>query len=134
VYGDPGSVHVLLSTWRYTMSVLDPVPAFMPPAPARSLALLCDLARLACCWHCFAGPQQLCNGAGGVHLARLARAAHCGLIRGPEISLVLALAGDTFTSGTVIGGDGPQVAPDVSGPTGPPVDQRVRVHREEAAR
>jgi hypothetical protein len=71
---------------------------------------------------------------GGVHLARFARAARCGLIRGPEISLVLALAGDTFTSGTVIGGDDPQVAPDVSGPTGPPVDQQVRAHREQAAR
>jgi hypothetical protein len=116
------------------MTVPDPVPAFTPPVPVRSLALLCDLARLACCWHCFARAQQPCTGVGGVHLARFARAARCGLIRSPEISLVLALAGDTFTSGTVIGGDDPQVAPHLSGPTGPPGDQQVHAHREEAAR
>jgi hypothetical protein len=116
------------------MTVPEPVPAFTPPVPVRSLALLCDLARLACCWHCFAAPQQPCNGVGGVHLARFARAARCGLIRGPEISVVLALAGDTFTSGTVIDGDDPQAAPYVSGPTGPPGDQQVRAYREEAAR
>ena len=116
------------------MTVPDPLPAFTPPVPVRSLVLLCDLARLAGCWHCFAGPQQPCNGVGGVHLARFARAARCGLIRGPEVSLVLALAGDTFTSGTVIGGDDPQVAHYVSGPTGPPGDQQLRAHREEAAR
>jgi hypothetical protein len=116
------------------MTVPDPVPAFTSPVPTRSLALLCDVARLACCWHCFAGPQQPCNGVGGVHLARFARAARCGLIRGPEIALVLALAGDAFTSGTVIGGDDPQVAPYVSGPTGPPGDLQLRARREEAAR
>lgn len=117
----------------------DPVPAATPQVPVRHLASLCDLARLARCGHCFAGPHQLCNGVSegrlvGAHLARFARAARCGLIRSPEFSLVLALAGDTFTSGTVIGGGDPQVAPDVSGPTGPTVAQPVTAHQEEAAR
>jgi hypothetical protein len=84
------------------MPVPDPVPTFTPPVPVRDLASLCDLARLACCCRCFAGPHQPCNGVGdgrldGVHLARFARAARCDLIRGPEFSLVLALAGDAFT-------------------------------------
>jgi len=121
------------------MPVSDPVPEFTLPAPVRSLASLCDLARLACCCHCFAGPHQPCNGVGdvrlgGVHLARFARAARCGLILGPEMALVLALAGDTFTSGTVISGGDPRIARDVGGPPEPPVDQQWRAHRKEAAR
>lgn len=116
------------------MPVPDPVPAFKMPAPTRNLTSLCDLPRLACCGHCSAGPHQPCNAVGdgrmgGVHLARFARAARCGLIRGPEFSLVLALAGDTFTSGTVIGGD-PQNATDVSGP---PIHQDMRACRGETA-
>ena len=121
------------------MPVPDPVPASTPPVPVRSLASLCELARLARCGHCFAGPHQPCNGLGdgrldGAHLARYARAARCGLIRGPEFCLVLALAGDTFTSGTVIGGGDPEATPDVSGLTGPTVTQQVPAHQEEAAR
>jgi hypothetical protein len=114
------------------MPVPDPVPAFTEPV--RNLASLCGLARLAYCCQCFAGPHQPCNGVGGIHLARFARAARCGLIRSPEMSLVLALAGDTFTSSTVIGGDDPQIEFDVSGPTGPPAEQQVRAHRGETAR
>lgn len=70
------------------MPVPDPVSAFTVSAPVRKLASLCDLARLARCGHCFAGPHQPCKAEGdgrlsGVHLARLAQAARCGLIRGP---------------------------------------------------
>src|ERR1700677_4219339 len=115
------------------MPVPDPVSAFTVLAPMRNLASLCDLARLACCGHCLAGPHQLCNGVGdgrlgGVHLARFAQAARCGLIRAAEVSLVLTLAGDTFTSGTVVGGGDPQSAPDASRPT---VHQQVHADREE---
>jgi hypothetical protein len=67
------------------MPVPDPVSAFAVSAPMRNLASLCDLARLVRCGHCFAGPHQPCSGVGdgrlsGVHLARFARAARCGLI------------------------------------------------------
>jgi hypothetical protein len=118
------------------MPVPDPVSAFTAPAPVRKLASLCDLARLARCGHCFAGPHQLCKAGGdgrlsGVHLARFARAARCGLIRAPEVSLVLALVGDTFTSGTVVGGGDPQSALDASRPTG---HQQVHADPEEAGR
>jgi hypothetical protein len=120
------------------MPVPDPVTASTPSVPVRNVASLCDLARLAYCGHCLAGPHQPCNGVGdgrlgGAHLARFARAARCGLIRGPEFSLVLALAGDTFTSGTVIGGGDPQSAPHVSGPPGPRVHQDMPAYREETA-
>jgi len=118
------------------MPVPDPVSAFTVSAPGRNLESLSDLARLACCAHCFAGPHQPCTGVGdgrlgGVHLARFARAARCGLIRAPEVSLVLALAGDTFTSGTVVGGGDPQSALDASKPI---VHQQVHADREEAGR
>jgi hypothetical protein len=113
----------------------DLVHAFAPPQ-VRSLAALCDLARLARCGHCFAGPNQFCNGVGlgrqnGIHLARFASAAVCGLIRSHEISLVLELAGDTFTSGTVIGGGDAQSAPDISGSA---VGQQVPVAPQGVAR
>ena len=118
------------------MPVPGPVSAFTVSAPVRDLASLCDLAQLACCAHCFAGPHQPCTGVGddrlgGAHLARFARAARCSLIRAPEVSLVLALAGDTFTSGTVVGGGGPQSALDASKPT---VHRQMQVDREEAGR
>jgi hypothetical protein len=121
------------------MLVPDPVPASTPTMSARNVASLCDLARLAHCFHCFAGPHRPCIDVGGdrpsgIHLARFARAARSGLIRGPEFSMVLALAGDTFTSGTVIGGDDPQIAPDVIGPTEAPVQQQMPAQRKEAAR
>jgi hypothetical protein len=69
--------------------------------------------------------------ASGIHLARFARAARRGLIRSHEISLVLELAGDTFASGTVIGGVDLRTAPDVSGSA---VDQEAPVDQEEVAR
>jgi hypothetical protein len=69
--------------------------------------------------------------ASGIHLARFAGAACCGLIRSHEIFLVLELAGDTFTSGTVIGGGDLQTAPDVSGSA---VDQQVPADQEGVAR
>jgi hypothetical protein len=113
----------------------DLVHAFTPPQ-VRSLASLCDLARLARCGYCFAGPNQFCNGVGlgrpnAVHLARFASAAVCGLIRSHEISVVLELAGDTFTSGTVIGGRDAQTAPDISGSA---VGEQVRVARKGVGR
>ena len=118
------------------MPVPDPVSAFTVSIPVRNLGSLCDLARLARCAQCFAGPHQPCTNAGdvrlgGVHLARFARAARCGLIRAPEVSLVLALAGDTFTSGTVVGGGDPQSALDVGRPT---VHRQVHADREESGR
>lgn len=121
------------------MPVPDPVPASTPPVPVRNVGSLCDLTRLAYCCHCFAGPHRPCidvdgGRLGGVHLARFARAVRSGLIRGPEFSMILASAGDTFTSGTVIGGDDPQIASEVNGPTVATVDQQVRAHRGEAAR
>ncbi|HZR50420.1 MAG TPA: hypothetical protein VFB06_12980 [Streptosporangiaceae bacterium] len=118
------------------MPVTDPVPASTSAMSARNVASLCDLARLAYCGHCSAGPHRPCIDVGGdrlsgVHLARFAGAARSGLIRGPEFSMVLALAGDTFTSGTVIGGDDPQIAPDA---IGAPAHQQMPAHRKEAVR
>jgi hypothetical protein len=118
------------------MPVPDPVSAFTVSAPVRKLASLCDLARLARCGHCFAGPHQPCKAGddgrlSGVHLTRLAWAARCGLIRALEVSLVLALVGDTFTSGTVVGGGDPQGALDASRSTG---HRQVHADREEAGR
>jgi hypothetical protein len=110
------------------MPVPDPAPTVIPSA--RSLGSLCDLAQLADCSHCSATSHQPCDGVGGVHLARFARAARNGLIHNPEVSLVLSLAGDTFTSGTVIGGSGPEISPYVNRPR---VQQQVRTHQEEAA-
>jgi hypothetical protein len=109
------------------------MPTSTPTVPARDLASLCDLARLVCCRHCLARPHQPCDCVGGVHLVRFAYAAHCGLIRGPEISLVLGLAGNVFTSGTVIGGGKPLVAPHVGEPVKSPVRHQVHADPEEAA-
>jgi hypothetical protein len=116
------------------MRVPDPVSTFTVSAPVRKLASLCDLARLARCGHCFAGPHEPCKAGddgrlSGVHLARFARAARCGLIRAPEVSLVLV--GDTFTSGTVVGGGDPQSALDASRPTD---HRQVHADREEVGR
>ena len=109
------------------------MPTSTPTAPARDLASLCDLARLVCCRHCLARPQQPCDCVGGVHLVRFACAARCGLIRGYEISLVLGLAGDVFTSGTVIGGGRPLIAPHVSEPVMSPAHHQMHADPEEAA-
>ena len=109
------------------------MPTSTPTVPTRDLASLCDLARLARCRHCFAGPHQPCDCIGGVHLVRFACAVRCGLIAGPEISLVLELAGDVFTSGSVIGGGRSLVAPHVNEPVKSSVHHEALADPEEAA-
>ena len=109
------------------------MPTSTPTVPARDLASLCDLARLVCCCHCLARPHLPCDCVGGVHLVRFACAARRGLIGGPEISLVLGLAGDVFTSGTVIGGGRPLDAAHVSEPVKSPVHHEAHADPEQAA-
>jgi hypothetical protein len=64
------------------------------------------LARLAGCGYCHAGPREPCvtgqNGAGGDHLARLARAERRGLIGADDLDAALAAAGDGMFSGATV--------------------------------
>jgi len=74
--------------------------------PARSVHVICELARLANCGHCWARPHQPCvpgrHGAEGYHLARFARAARRGLLSAADMDVVLAAAGSVFTGATLV--------------------------------
>ncbi len=73
---------------------------------ARSVHVICELALLANCGHCWARPHQSCvaerHGAEGYHLARFARAARRGLISAADFDAVLAAAGDGMFNGAAI--------------------------------
>jgi hypothetical protein len=78
-----------------------------PAVPAaRSRHVICELARLANCGHCWARPQHPCavrrDGTEGYHLARFARAARRGLISAADFDLMLAAAGDRMFNGAAI--------------------------------
>jgi hypothetical protein len=73
---------------------------------ARSMHVICELAGIANCGHCWARPQQPCaagrDGAEGYHLARFARAERRGLISTADFDAVLATAGDGMFNGAAV--------------------------------
>jgi hypothetical protein len=75
-------------------------------AAARSVHVICELARLANCGYCWARPHHPCavgrEGTEGYHLARFARAARRGLISAADFDAVLAVAGDRVVNGAAI--------------------------------
>jgi hypothetical protein len=81
-------------------------PVSSAVALARSMHVICELARIANCGHCWARPQQPCaagrDGAEGYHLARFARAERRGLISAADFDAVLATAGDDMFNGAAV--------------------------------
>lgn len=81
-------------------------PVSSAVALARSMHVICELARIANCGHCWARPQQPCaagrDGAEGYHLARFARAERRGLISAADFDAVLAAAGDDMFNGAAV--------------------------------
>lgn len=73
---------------------------------APSMHVICELARLANCGHCWAPSQHPCavgrDGTEGYHLARFVRAARRGLISAADFDAVLAVAGERMFDGAAI--------------------------------
>jgi len=72
------------------------------PSAIRSLAELCELARMCPCGACWARPGEPCTrDPEGDHVARYGRAMRKGLLTGPELIAVLG-ALDAFTNTTIV--------------------------------
>lgn len=75
-------------------------------AGPRSLHVICEMTRLACCEQCPAGPQQACvtraGGAEGYHLVRFAAACMKGLLSAADVTAVLAVAGPAAAGSAVV--------------------------------
>lgn len=86
----------------------DPAADHGTPGPARDrrpLALIAADALAATCGECWGRPGEPCD-AGGMHLARFARARRRGAISSSDMAVVLDIAAprpeDVFTPATVI--------------------------------
>ncbi len=79
-------------------------------AAGRPIAEIAADAIHARCGHCWAEPKIPCD-VDGMHLARFARARRCGILDGPDMLVVLDVAGDVFEPGTVIPARAPAVTP-----------------------
>ena len=75
-------------------------------AAARSVHVICELARIVNCGRCWARPQQPCvagrDDTEGYHLARFARAERRGLISAADFDAVLTAAGERMFDGAAI--------------------------------
>ena len=83
-------------------------PSVSAPAvvAAPSMHVICELARLANCGHCWARSEHPCavgrDRTEGYHLARFVRAARRGLISAADFDAVLAVAGERMFDGAAI--------------------------------